>query len=381
MKTFKFGQLLSKEDICDRQKEVRLLNGVCKTNGRAVVYGRRRFGKSSVVKNVILEDFLDKNKKSLAIYADLFQLDSMEDMTLRLQIGFEQALSKRVGIKTFLNSIQKYLKHFRVEITMDSLSGAPTIAFAGQHMKDEKSLSEMFLAIKDLSKEYRTLLVLDEFQDIKRIQGLEARLRSEIQSLNRTAVILLGSKKHILREIFHDESKPFYGFGIDVEFKEIARADWLPYIEQRFAPCKLTIEQEGVIEICNLMRDVPNSIQELCQWITLSGQTGFLTIPRIHDDLSDLIENKSSRYIEKLASLSIKEKMVLIATAKVEPVSSITSTKFLQATRVSATATRATILRLTDQGILDLTENGYFITDPIFRLFLVRRFSGPGNNF
>lgn len=374
MKTFKFGQLLSKEDICNRQEEIRLLNEVCKTGGRAVVYGPRRFGKTSVVKNVILKDFLDKNEKSLAVYADLFQLDSMEDMALRLQIGVEQALSRRAGIKTFLNSIQNYLKHFRVEITVDPLSGAPTIAIAGQHMKDEKSLSEMLLAIKDFSKEYKTLLVLDEFQDVKRIQSLEAKLRSEIQSLDLTAVILLGSKKHISREIFHDESKPFYGFGIDVEFKEIARADWLPYMEERFTPCDLTIKQEGVIEICNLMRDVPNSIQELCQWITLSGQTGLLTLFHIHKNLTNLIENKSSRYIEKLASLSVKEKRVLIAAAKQEPVSSITSTKFLQETRVSATATKATILRITDQGILDYTENGYFITDPIFRLFLVRRF-------
>lgn len=374
MKTFKFGQLLSKEDICNRRKEIRVLKEVCKTNGRAVVYGHRRFGKTSVVKNVVMQDFLNENKRSLAVYVDLFQLDSMEDMVERLRVGFEQALSKKAGIKTFLSSVQNYLKHFRIEITMDPLSGLPTITFSGQHIKDEKSLSEMFLAIKDFSKEYKTLLVLDEFQDIKHVQGLEARLRSEIQGLDKTAIVVLVSKKHVLREIFHDESKPFYGFGIDVEFKEIPRADWFPYVEERFASCNLVIQQEGANEICNLMRDVPNAIQELCQWMTLSGQTGLLTLSRIHETLVNLIENKSSRYVEKLSSLSIKEKKVLIAVAKAEFVSSITSTKFLQTTLVSATATKAIISRLSDQGMLDHSENGYFITDPIFRLFLIRRF-------
>lgn len=374
MKTFKFGQLVSGEDICDRREEIKLLAKVCQNNGRAVVYGPRRFGKTSVVKNVILEDFLEKERKSLAVYADLFQLGSGEEMVLRLRVALEQALSQRAKVKAFLSTLQNYLKNFRIEISADPLSGAPTVSLVGQHTRGETSLSELFLAVMNFSKEHRTLLVLDEFQDIVRIDGLEARLRSEIQSLNRTAVILLGSKKHLLRRIFHDESRPFYGFGIDVEFKAIAISEWVPYIQERFAACRLKIEEEGVAEICRLMRDVPNSIQELCQWIALEGGSGDLNLDRIHQSLARLIENKSSRYLERLASLSVKEKMVLLAVARQEPVSSVTSTAFLQATQVSATATKATILRLTDQGVLDDSDGGYSITDPLFRLFLVRQF-------
>jgi hypothetical protein len=374
VKTFKFGQLVSKEDICDRRDEIKLLTKVCESNGRAIVYGPRRFGKTSVVKNVVLEDFLEEDRKSLAVYADFFQLESSEDAVLRLRVALEQALSQRAKVKTLLASLQNYLKNFRIEISSDPLSGAPTVSLAGQLTKEESSLSELFLALKNLSKDYRTLLVLDEFQDIVLVEGLEAKLRSEIQNLNRTAVILLGSKKHLLREVFHEESRPFYGFGIDIEFKAIAVTEWVPYIQERFATYKLSIKEEGVVEICRLMRNVPNAIQELCQWIALQGETGVLDTARIHQSLARLIENKSSRYMERMASLSAKEKMVLIAVARQEPVSSIASTAFLQATQVSATATKATILRLTDQGVLDDSDEGYSITDPLFRLFLVRQF-------
>lgn len=373
MKTFKFGQLLSREDICDRKKEILLLNKICRSLGRSVVYGPRRFGKTSVVKNIVMADFLEKQEKTLAVYADLLQVDSMEDTASRLQGAFAQALSQKAKIKSFINNIHNYLKHFRIELSTDPLSGAPAISLAGSHTKDERSLSEIFADLKNFSAGYKTLLVLDEFQDIKRIPGLEAKLRSEIQDLSQSAVILLGSKKHSLQEIFHDESKPFYGFGTDVEFKEISRDEWLPYMKERFAPAGLTIEKNGAFEICSLMRDVPNSIQELCQWIALSGQTGNLTPQRIHENLVSLIENKSSRYTEKLASFSHKEKKVLIALARMEPVSSISSTSFLQETRVSATATKATIQRLTDQGILDQSEAGYSVTDPLFKLFLTRK--------
>jgi len=77
MKTFKFGQLLAKEDICDREKEIQMLGKLCSVNGRAVVYGPRRFGKTSIVKNVIMKTFVERNKNALGIYTDLFQLDSI----------------------------------------------------------------------------------------------------------------------------------------------------------------------------------------------------------------------------------------------------------------------------------------------------------------
>src|SRR3990167_286076 len=102
MKTFKFGQLLSKEDVCDRREEIKLLTKICQNNGRAVVYGPRRFGKTSVVKNVVLEDFLGKERKSLAVYADFFQLESAEDLVLRFRVAFEQALSQRAKVKAIL---------------------------------------------------------------------------------------------------------------------------------------------------------------------------------------------------------------------------------------------------------------------------------------
>ena len=375
MKTFKFGQLLSKEDICDREKEIQMLEKICSVNGRAVVYGPRRFGKTSIVKNVIMREFVEQNKNMLGIYADLFQLDYMADMVMRLQVATEHALSQKAKIKSFLKSIGNYVKNFRVEISMDELSGAPIVSFSGKYENDKKTLDEIFMTISNLSVDYKTLLILDEFQDIKKVAGLEGDLRSVLQSLNNTTVILLGSKMHILKDIFSKESEPFYGFGTDVKIGIIPRATWLPYMKERFEPYGLNINMEGANETCSLLRDVPNAIQELCQWISLGGQRGMLTPGKIHENLFDLIENKSSRYIEKVASFSVKEKKVLNALALMEPVSSVISTKFVHTAQISPTAIRKMVERFTDQGITEYTDRGYWITDPIFRLFLVRQIS------
>ena len=379
MKTFKFGQLLEKDDICDREKESEILSKICDGRGRAVVYGSRRYGKTSLVKNVVMKDFWDAHKKSLAIYVDYFQLESIDDASSRLQLALAHALSQRAKVKTFLDGVLQYLKHFRVEISADPLTGEPKVNLTGQYAKrEDQTLRELFETTDELSARYRVLLVIDEFQDIRFVAGLESRLRSEIQKLSKMPVIVLGSKRHILRDIFHDETKPFYGFGTDIDIKAIERYEWFPYMKERFKPYGISITMGDVEEICQLMRDVPNSIQELCQWIALGGVKGMLTKDRIHCELANLIENKETRYLEKTALLSSKEKKVLVAVARMEPVVAVTATAFVHETGISATATKSAVGRFADRGLLDSTAEGYVITDPLFRLFLVR--SEPEKN-
>lgn len=372
-KTFKFGQLLEKDDICDREVEIRLLEKICAAKGRAVVYGPRRFGKTSVVKNVTLKGFLAKNRKAIALYADFFQIGSIEDCTQRLRLALETSLSERAKIKTFIREIGRYLKHFRLEITLDPMTGAPQVALMGEHKKGEETLTEIFETLRGLSKDLKTLLVLDEFQDVTKIPALEGVLRSDIQDLPNTAVILMGSKRHILSEMFHNTSKPFYAFGVDVEFKKIHREKWLPYIRERLTPLGKKIDREGVDAICDLMRDVPNSVQELCHWVSLSEGREILTPPVIKQYLMTLIDNKSSRFREMLAPLSTKEKRVLRALANKQPVSSVGSLDFLKEAGVSATATRTILLRFVDQGMTDYSsEEGYSLVDPLLGVFLLK---------
>lgn len=371
-KTFKFGQLLEKEDICNRQKEIRLVKSLCHEKGRAVIYGPRRYGKTSLVKNIVLKDF-STNKKSLGIYADLFQLESEGDLVQRLKVGFDYSLGQKAKVKIWLTTLQNYLKNFYLDISFDPLSGVPSFSLRGSHHDKSLVLQELFQAIKQVSRNFSILLVLDEFQDIQKIKSLEAKLRNEIQNLTNIPVILMGSKKHILQSMFNDESKPFYGFGTDIEFGPIPRQEWFPYMQERFEPLGLSIKIEEVDEICQLMHDVPNAIQELCQWIALSGVRGVLDKKDIHLYLVNLVESKSSRYLERLASFTQKEKFFLAALSKNQPLVSPTSTNFIKLTGVSATATRAIIERLVDRGVLQLLEDGFWITDPLFSLYLQRQ--------
>lgn len=372
MSEFKFGQLLTRDDICDREREVKILSDIVRTNGRAVVYGPRRYGKSSVIKNILMADFLSAHKKSLAVYCDFFQPDSAQDVAERLQISLESALSQKARTRAFFQQVQNYVRNFKIEMSPDPLSGMPSVSLSGDHRREEKSPAELLGIVREFSRDYKTLLVFDEFQDIAAFPSLEAVLRNELQALDRTAIILSGSRQHLLTGMFTNEKRPFYGFGVDVEFGKIPLDKWIPYIRERFATHRIRSDDAGIAEICRLMGDVPNAIQEFCHWITLNNSGPVqLDVQLIRRLLADLLENKAGRYLERWARLSAKEKRVLIAVAKMEPVTSIAATEFLQMTKVSATATRASIQRFTEHGLLNGSRAGYSLTDPLFRHYLM----------
>ena len=62
------------------------------------------------------------------------------------------------------------------------------------------------------------MIILDDSQDIVRVEESEARLRNIFQNIN-IPVIVLGSKKHILADIFVKPRALPVNFGNDVVIK------------------------------------------------------------------------------------------------------------------------------------------------------------------
>ena len=368
---FSHGQVVETEDICNRQQEIQRLHAIIKNNGRAVVYGRRRFGKSSVLKNIICQEFSQNNQRALGMYVDLFQVASDDDAAKRLHSAISKSLSYKVSLKHLWNNIVSSIRNFTVELSYEPLTNEPSISLVPRGRHKQQNLDDLFALIRSMSKQDPVLLILDEFQDIVAVPGLEAKLRTELQQLKGT-VILSGSKRHVLNEMLSNEQRPFYGFGSDIEFGSIALKDWHPFIKKRFAEAHIKIAQTETAEILQLMEDVPNAIQELCQWLYDTRPRHTLTQVDIHRAVSEILESKASRFMERIVHLRPKERQVLIGLAQQQPVAKINQTQFVQATGVSASGIQAAVKRFYDQGMVDRSEKGYFLVDPLFRLYLAK---------
>lgn len=369
---FQFGQILEATDICDRESELTLLEKLMAQHGRAIIYGRRRFGKTSVLRNLVIPRFMQRHKGATALYVDLFQITSLADVEQRFRTAFESALKSKVNLPKIWTDLKQLIQNFKMELSVDPLLSRPNVTLSFIPGKHQDQLENLFANLHKIAQKHPTLLIIDEVQDILLLPGFEGKLRNYLQQLNKTAVILTGSKHHVITEMMHNERRPFYGFGTELDFGPIPVKAWLPYMRQRFKETGMSLGLAEATEITQLMDQVPNAIQELCQWIAFRRGIKKISKPIIHESIADLLDHKQSRYWERLAALSEKERNVLVSIAKNQPVANIGASTFCQQSGVSPSGIKAAVKRFYDQGLMDRGNNGYQLSDPLFGLFLAR---------
>ena len=64
MKEFIFDRLVDRENICGLELEKKQIKTLIDGRQNIVLYAQRNYGKTSLIKNVIMEDFRKEHKKS-----------------------------------------------------------------------------------------------------------------------------------------------------------------------------------------------------------------------------------------------------------------------------------------------------------------------------
>ena len=190
-KAFKYDVLIDSEDLCDRQREREALLKAAQRGKRTVLFAPRRYGKTSLVRNIVGEDFQKKSRKNLLLSFDLMDVRSLDDIEERLQHGLSAALSSRITTKRILNEIVDYLKGLTIQIAPNDVTGQPSVQIITQKREARKNIREYFSSISKIAAQFKTMIVLDEFQDISFVPGAEALFRMFLQELNDASIFIL----------------------------------------------------------------------------------------------------------------------------------------------------------------------------------------------
>lgn len=103
------------------------------------------------------------------------------------------------------------------------------------------------------SKGYRIVVCIDEFQQIGDFPDsltFQKKLRGIWQLQSHVSYCLYGSKKHMMEQMFQNQSYPFYRFGDFFYLNKIGEEDWVEYICQRFEATGKHISENLAREIC-----------------------------------------------------------------------------------------------------------------------------------
>lgn len=365
-KTFKFDVILEEEDLCDREAEKRRLLSLMERGGRLVIYSPRRMGKTSLAA-VCSKKLKSKRSGAFSLYVDLNETGSLAEVAGRFRAHYEHALREQFpiqGAKMMLGALLS-----RIKLSLPGGVDVSMERYASE--KPEHYLMSLFQELNELSSSRIVVLIVDEFQGIAGLKEAQAVLRREFQQISNAAVVLMGSNQRMLYRMFNDKKLPFFGFGEDLELKGIPLADYVPYMNERFAGSDIHISKDVAAYMIDLMNDIPNYINELGAWI-VDHQRGIdLTNEHIELALEAAAESKRGRYESALYGYTANQKRFLKAIARMERGVAVTGKEMQERTGLTATELSRVKDDLEDCPLLSRdTDNRLFVIDPFLKRFL-----------
>jgi hypothetical protein len=372
MKQFVFDRLVDRENICNLDREQQALRDAIARAGGTVVYGPRNYGKTSVMRNVIIEDFKRTNKRAFVFFVDLLGVRDSQSLADRMSGSLSRSFAASFPVQGLLESATRFLGSLRPEVSLDPQTGSPAISLRTESAAPALALQTVWEHIARITGDLASLVVLDEFQDVAFVGDGAAQMRTGLEGLPRVPVIVMGSKRHMLSELFARADAPLAGWGTDLEFRPIPYDQYHAYIMERFRQRRLRVSPTVATSLQDDMQRVPEAINRLCFQIMEIYEAVEIGPTEVRTALLKLLENREGRYAAYLACFSATEEKILRAMARRGVADHPQSKSFLSEVGLASRTVGLAVKRLWDAGPLEHVSQGYRIADPLLAAYLRR---------
>jgi AAA+ ATPase superfamily predicted ATPase len=359
-------------DFCDRQKELAEFVRYGENSQNAVLYSPRRYGKSSLVLQVLR---VLGEKGFVPVYVDLFPVSSEHDFISRFASAIFKGVGRGADPTTMADKLKGLFQRLipTVEITPQ---GVTLFVKSDREARFDVLLDDLMEGLYGYTKKkgLKVCVVFDEFQEIteldesKKIEGI---LRSYIQQHKEVVYLFVGSRRHILKDIFTDRKRPFYKSAFLYELGEISEEDFTAYIETKFRGSGKMCPPEVAKKIYHTVRGYPYYVQKLALFAW--DITEEVCSSDIIDSAYETLLTMESRDFEGIwSSLTIVQKSVLKAIAA-EPTRSPFAKDYLGKYNLSIGGAQKAINSLVARDLIERDQKGNFrLTDPVMSAWLVK---------
>lgn len=367
-RAFVYGMSGEGENFTDRVKETKRLKLDFENGINVILISPRRMGKSSIVKKVKTE-ITDPTIK--VVFMDIYDCRNEYDFYNR----FASVVIKETATKA--EQIIENIKRFLVRLT-------PKIAFSPEPMS-EMSLSlgitpqnyqpEEILQLPELiAKEQgiHLIICIDEFQLIGEFEDsitIQKRLRGIWQHQRHVSYCLFGSKKHLMTKLFQNHKMPFYQFGEMMYLDKIPTADWVTFICSRFESQGKLISEELAKRICETVENHSSYVQQLA-WNVLAETEKETTEHDFDNGLQSLLAQCSGlfeQHIHGLTSYQMNFIRAICDGVHTDFGSKANLEKYNLGTKSNISRIKTALL---DRELVEITEDGVFLEDPVFKIWL-----------
>jgi len=355
--------------FCNREKELNELTRHALNRMNVVLFSPRRFGKTSLAKRV-MESV--RKKHLLPIYVDLVKVTSIEDITGRLAAKIFEFTHPRESI---FKKAMRYLKMWRPVLRPNPEVGMEvTVEPAGGNFR-EKMLEETLEALQEFAKSERKgcYVVLDEFQDITSLPNsanIEGRMRSHIQRHDKISYLFVGSKQHLLADMFRDRERAFYQSGTLYPLKSIEVQEFSRFIHYQFRSAGIQCSKGIAEKITSYTNGHPYYTQKLAYFV-FENAARTAREADVSKAIGDLHESEKLVFEIMAGPLAPQQMSLALAIAR-EPTRSIFSPRYMSKHQLgSIGGVQGAIGKLLELDYIEKDDKGFKIIDPLFRHWLL----------
>ncbi len=319
--------------------------------------GPRRFGKTSTLGRVVAE-----LPEVAIVWVDLYEVTSIVDVAVR----FDDALGATTG--SFATTARSIAASVSINL------GLVKVDLAGP-ARSRPEPSATFQALLDVlvgaASRQPTLVVIDEFSSIGRVEGAAGALRTALQRhYQELGIVFAGSHPSMMRTLFTARTEPFYGQADLVEIGPLEAAAVEEIVDNGFAATgRDAAHIAGLIN--GFAAGHPQRVMQLADacWrhTPVAGVAGASTWATALGE----VRASAAQGMERLYSgFERGERVVLRAIARSGSIYG-TEAGLLDLSAGAATHARRTLL---DSGDLAESERGLVVVDPVLADWLRQRF-------
>ena len=369
---FVTGGYVAPEYFCNREKEAGQILKSIQNGNNITLISTRRMGKSGLIQHCFTDTELRENYTTFFI--DIYATKSLNDFVFLLSKNiFNQLKSvNRKVLEAFLIS----LKSLRPEVTFDE-RGTPSLSMGiGDIRKPEVSLDEIFRFLN--ASATPCVVAIDEFQQITKYPetNTEALLRTYIQQSPHVRFIFSGSRRHILGEMFHSASRPFFASASTINLEAIEKQKYIEFSQNLFKNRNRDIASDAIAETYDLFEGVTWYMQKTLN--SLFGETpegSLCNADMVAETISFMIASNKYTYSENMFRLPDKQGKLLIAIAKNGRIVSPTSADFVKKHNLtSASSVQAALKGLIEKEFVTRDETGYVVYDKFLEMWLKEKY-------
>lgn len=350
----------------DRREIKAAMMNVIDGCNNAVLYGPRRYGKSSLVAEIIEELSAEG---VICIYVNMMEVASLAD--------FITGYSKAVAMKTapLVSAITQLVGVFRRlrPVLAVGEDGSPefTLSVTAAKPGTAELREALELPEKLRPKGARMLIVFDEFQEVEELGlgvNFERVMRSVIENHAEISYVFLGSKTHMLKRMFSKPSRPFYRSAQTFSLALPPSNESCGFLEERFSSVGMKLSAQMAGKMTDLAGNVPYYLQALGSWVfrSVSERGGKDVRNADIDDGYEKMYDAERELCENVFRQMPESQRLVSRAIALEPVASFTADYRDRHSLPTLSTVSTAVRRLVADSRIDNIDGKYRVIDPLF---------------